>query len=69
MTTATKQMATADDLAKRLSAIHAAQNELTSSPWSHDVIELALAVATSLSVSQSDDTAISFEISVPYRKS
>jgi hypothetical protein len=38
--------------------IHAFQQELTSSPYSHDLIELALAVATSLPVSRQDETAL-----------
>jgi hypothetical protein len=33
--------------AERLRAIHALQSELTSSPYSHDILELALAVVTS----------------------
>src|SRR5262245_38436482 len=44
--------------AERLAQIHAFQQELTSSPYSHDLIELALAVATSLSVSRQDETAL-----------
>lgn len=37
-----------NDLANNLSEIHATLNTLTSSPHSHDVVELALATATSL---------------------
>ncbi len=39
-------------VAERLREIHRRQSALTSSPWSHDLIDLALAVATSLTVSE-----------------
>jgi hypothetical protein len=42
----------------RLLRIHALLDELTSSPWSHDILELALGTALSLPVSQSDETAL-----------
>jgi hypothetical protein len=42
----------------RLSDIHGFQYELTSSPWSHDVLELAMAAATSLPLSERDETAL-----------
>jgi hypothetical protein len=45
-------------VAKRLLDIHALQDELTSSPHSHDALELALATATSLPISRQDDTAL-----------
>jgi len=43
-------------LAARLCQIHALQDELTSSPSSHDVLELTLATATSLDLSMEDDS-------------
>jgi hypothetical protein len=45
-------------VAKRLLDIHTLQDELTSSPHSHDAVELALATATSLPISRQDDTAL-----------
>jgi hypothetical protein len=42
----------------RLVQMHALQEELTSSPHSHDILELALAAATSPAVSSHDDTAL-----------
>jgi hypothetical protein len=44
--------------AKRLLDIHTLQDELTSSPYSHDIIELAMAAATSLRISTIDNTAL-----------
>ena len=41
-----------------LQQIHAYQDELTTSPSSHDVLEIALAVACSLDISKSDDSAL-----------
>jgi hypothetical protein len=38
---------TSKEITDRLRSIHALQSELTSSPYSHDILELALAVATS----------------------
>lgn len=43
-----------NDIAKRLSDIHATLETLTSSPYSHDVVELALATATSLPLGGSE---------------
>ncbi|MCH8041033.1 MAG: hypothetical protein IH977_11920 [Nitrospinae bacterium] len=45
-------------LANRLHKIHALQDELTSSPSSHDVMELILATATSLDICLADDTPL-----------
>jgi hypothetical protein len=45
-------------IAVRLADMHTLQEELTSSPHSHDELELALAAATSLDVSNQDDTAL-----------
>ncbi len=45
-------------IAQRLLRIHALQYELTSSPYSHDVIELAIATVISLPLSQQDETAL-----------
>lgn len=45
-------------IAQRLLKMHALQNELTSSPYSHDIIELAMAVGISLPISQQDETAL-----------
>lgn len=42
----------------RLLKIHALLDEVTSSPWSHDVLELALAVVLSLRISESDESAL-----------
>ena len=42
----------------RLREIHQLQSAVTSSPSSHDVIELALATATSLPISKLDGTAL-----------
>lgn len=44
--------------ATRLRKIHETQNRLITSPSSHDVIELAMAVATSLPISRLDETAL-----------
>jgi hypothetical protein len=44
--------------AARLARIHALQEELTSSPWSHDVLELAMATIVSVELSRGDDTAL-----------
>ena len=41
-----------------LQQIHAYQDELTTSPSSHDVLEIALAVACSLDISKNDDSAL-----------
>src|SRR5262249_54434615 len=38
--------------------IHAVLDDLTSSPWSHDILELALATALSLSIAERDETAL-----------
>lgn len=43
-------------LAQRLKQIHEKLNELTSSPASHDIIELAMATVTSLDICQKDDS-------------
>lgn len=45
-------------IATRLADIHALQDQLTSSPWSHDVIELAIAAAIGAPVSNQDDSAM-----------
>ncbi len=45
-------------IAQRLLRIHALQDELTSSPYSHDIIELAIATVISLPLSQQDETAL-----------
>jgi len=45
-------------LAARLGQIHALQDEVTSSPSSHDVLELTLATATSLDLSMEDDSPL-----------
>src|SRR2546426_578131 len=42
----------------RLLRIHALLDEVTSSPWSHDVLELALGTALSLRISEGDETAL-----------
>ncbi len=42
----------------RLHQIHRLQAELTSSPHSHDLLEIVLAVATSGDISRQDDTAL-----------
>lgn len=47
----------ANPIAGRLVNIHAAQSAVTSSPYSHDMVELAIATATSLPISNQDDTA------------
>jgi hypothetical protein len=43
-------MATNNKTTKRLHQIHALQSELTSSPYSHDILELALATVTSFTL-------------------
>jgi hypothetical protein len=43
---------------ERLLKIHALLDEVTSSPWSHDVLELSLAVALSLRISEQDESAL-----------
>ncbi len=43
---------------ERLRQIHRLQAELTSSPHSHDLLEIVLAVATSGDISRQDDTAL-----------
>jgi len=45
-------------LGHRLREIHNILEDLTSSPSSHDMMELAMAVATSLDISQQDDTPL-----------
>src|SRR5262244_3337975 len=59
---ASEQTPTAPDLhnqtAKRLLDIHTLQDELTSSPYSHDVLELAMATVISVSFSRQEDTAL-----------
>jgi hypothetical protein len=42
----------------RLFRIHALLDEVTSSPWSHDVLELGMAVVLSLQVSEKDESAL-----------
>lgn len=54
MTTAPSQNPTAAQLSK----IHTLLDELTSSPWIHDVIELAMAAAISTPIADLDDTAL-----------
>jgi hypothetical protein len=44
-------------IADRLRAIHALQSEVSSSPYSHDLIELSLAIATSCQLSKASATA------------
>ena len=44
--------------AERLFQIHGLQEELTSSPYSHDILELALATATSLPVFEQDESGL-----------
>src|SRR5262249_4708223 len=41
-------------LASRLAQMHALLNELTSSPYSHDMLEITLAIATSVAISNLD---------------
>ncbi len=54
-----KPKATADDpIADRLLKIHAILEELTSSPWSHDVLELAIATVISPLISEQDASAL-----------
>jgi len=47
-----------DPIAQRLLRIHALQDELSSSPYSHDIIELAIATVISLPLSQQGETAL-----------
>jgi hypothetical protein len=47
-----------DPSAQRLLDMHMLQDELTSSPYSHDVLELALATATSLPIAEEGGTAL-----------
>lgn len=54
LATVTKQSTATDRLLK----IHALLDEVTSSPWSHDILELAMATALSLRISQQDETAL-----------
>jgi hypothetical protein len=42
----------------KLLSIHTLLDEVTSSPWSHDVLELALGTVLSLRVSEADETAL-----------
>ncbi len=42
----------------RLIRIHALLDEVTSSPWSHDVLELGMATVVSLPISEQDETAL-----------
>jgi hypothetical protein len=42
----------------RLLKIHQLQNELTSSPYSHDTLELSMATATSLPLSRQDESSL-----------
>ena len=51
-------------IADRLRRIHALQDELTSAPSSHDKIELAMAVATSLDISSADESPLVWLITV-----
>jgi hypothetical protein len=44
--------------ADRLRKIHERLNEVTSSPWSHDALELALAAVVSVELSRADDSAL-----------
>jgi hypothetical protein len=48
----------ASDTRSRLREIHQLQNELTSSPYSHDALELAMATATSLPLSRRDESSL-----------
>ena len=43
---------------QRLLEIHSLLTEVTSSPWSHDALELAMATAVSLRISEQDKTAL-----------
>jgi len=45
-------------LANRLAKIHKLQDELTSSPSSHDMLELSIATATGLDICLADDTSL-----------
>ncbi len=59
-TTQSLQTSNASDVnpdADRLLKIHALLEDLTSSPWSHDVLELAIATAISLLISERDRSA------------
>jgi len=53
--TATKHPDAAQD---RLVRIHALLDEVTSSPWSHDAVELAGGVVLSLPIADRDETAL-----------
>src|SRR5262245_18490781 len=44
--------------AERLAEIHALQDQLTSSPWSHDEIELVMATAMSIPISKQENCAM-----------
>jgi hypothetical protein len=55
---------TTKPLSLRLGNIHVLLEDLTSSPSSHDMMELAMAVATSLDVSQAEDTPLVWQIMV-----
>jgi hypothetical protein len=48
----------ATSAAQRLFQIHSLLAEVTSSPWSHDALELAIATAVSLRISEQDETAL-----------
>ncbi len=48
----------AKSLAMRLAKIHELQDELTSSPSSHDILELSIATATSLDICLADDSPL-----------
>lgn len=55
---------TSSQLRLRLETIHTLLEDLTSSPSSHDMMELAMATATSLDVSQEDETPLVWMIIV-----
>ena len=57
-----KPMVCYSSLADRLSDIHRLQDELTSSPSSHDMLELAMATATSLDICLADETPLVWSI-------
>ncbi len=44
--------------ADRLLRVHALLDEVTSSPWSHEVLELGMATVVSLPISEPDETAL-----------
>ena len=56
--TGTMELLIEESLPTRLHQIHQLMGELTSSPASHDIIELAMATVTSLAISQEDGTPL-----------